>query len=52
MIATIGPASTDKEIFRQHLRNGLNICRINFSHDSHEIHQHKLDLLNEVIKEE
>lgn len=29
----------------------MNICRINFSHDSHDIHKKKLDIINQAIQE-
>ncbi len=36
IIATLGPASTDKETLRKMFHAGLDVCRINFSHSSHE----------------
>ncbi len=32
IIATIGPASEDKNIIKEMVKNGLNIARLNFSH--------------------
>jgi pyruvate kinase len=36
IVATIGPASQDREILKQMIRTGVNVCRINFSHSSHQ----------------
>ncbi len=36
IVATIGPATADKEILRELFFAGVNVCRINFSHSSHE----------------
>ena len=43
IIATIGPASKDKEILKQMFLNGMNVVRLNLSHSSH-------DFCKEVIK--
>ncbi|MFT5969780.1 MAG: pyruvate kinase, partial [Flavobacteriales bacterium] len=36
IVATIGPASADKNILKEMFYAGVNVCRINFSHSSHE----------------
>ena len=36
IIATIGPASNKYEIIKKMILNGVNLCRINFSHTNHE----------------
>ena len=36
IIATLGPASSDKEILRKMFKAGVDVCRINFSHSGHE----------------
>jgi len=36
IIATIGPASNSYEIIKKIILNGVNLCRINFSHTNHE----------------
>jgi pyruvate kinase len=38
IIATIGPASRSDEIIEQLIHAGVDICRLNFSHGSHETH--------------
>ena len=51
VIATIGPASDNLEILSKHLKNGMNICRINFSHDDHTIQYKKFLTIKKAIKE-
>jgi pyruvate kinase len=36
IVATIGPASTSKEVLREMILSGMNICRINFSHGNYD----------------
>ena len=36
IVATLGPASSSPEIFRQLVHAGLDVARLNFSHGSHE----------------
>lgn len=36
IIATIGPASNKYETIKKMILNGVNLCRINFSHTNHE----------------
>lgn len=38
IIATIGPASRSEEIIEQLIHAGVDICRLNFSHGTHEAH--------------
>ena len=38
IIATIGPASGDALVLEQLINAGVDICRLNFSHGSHEAH--------------
>src|SRR5260370_7072159 len=35
IVATLGPASSPPEIFRQLVRAGLDVARLNFSHGTH-----------------
>lgn len=36
IVATIGPASEDKQVLKDMFYAGVNVCRINFSHSSHD----------------
>ena len=38
IIATIGPASRSDEILAQLIDAGVDICRLNFSHGTHDAH--------------
>lgn len=50
MVCTIGPASDKVDVIETHLRNGMNVCRINFSHDDHTVHYNKLLRIREAVK--
>ncbi len=51
IVATLGPASSDKEVLRQMFLEGLNVCRMNFSHGAHEIHAEIIKTIRELNKE-
>ena len=51
LICTIGPASQDREILREIMLSGMNAARLNFSHDIHENHKKKIDLIKEIRDE-
>ena len=36
IVATLGPASNNPEVFRELVRAGLDVARLNFSHGSHD----------------
>jgi len=38
IVATLGPASNSKDTISEMIKKGLDVCRINFSHGSHEVH--------------
>lgn len=51
IVATIGPASESEQSLRELFSNGLNVCRLNFSHGSHEEHQMRIDRIKKVREE-
>jgi pyruvate kinase len=51
IVATMGPASSPKETLREMFLNGLNVCRINFSHGSHEEHAAVIKTIRELNDE-
>ena len=51
IVATLGPASSDKEVLRKMFLEGLNVCRLNFSHGAHEIHSEVIKTIRELNSE-
>ncbi|MGB9415675.1 MAG: pyruvate kinase, partial [Acidobacteriaceae bacterium] len=52
IVATLGPASSNEVTFRQLVRAGLDVARLNFSHGSHEQKLELIKMVREVAKEE
>ncbi len=52
IVATIGPSSAKKEVLLKMIREGLDVCRINFSHGSHEQHQKVIDTIRSINAEQ
>ncbi len=52
IVATIGPATESKEMLTKIINTGVNVCRINFSHGSHEDHKKVVDNIREINKEQ
>lgn len=50
IIATIGPASGDKKTFSKILEAGVNLVRLNFSHNTHSTHKEHIDMVRAVSK--
>ncbi len=36
IVATMGPSTSSKEVLKEMMLNGLDVCRLNFSHGSYE----------------
>ncbi|MCK8061047.1 MULTISPECIES: pyruvate kinase [unclassified Fusibacter] len=51
IVCTIGPASENKEVFAQLVKNGLNVARLNFSHGDHAEHLARINMIKEVREE-
>ena len=51
IVCTLGPASEKEETLRELIKNGLNVCRMNFSHGSHEEHKGRMDVVKKVRAE-
>jgi pyruvate kinase len=47
IIATIGPASESEEVLKKLILAGVDVCRLNFSHGTHEQH---LEVIRKVRK--
>ncbi|WP_423148779.1 pyruvate kinase [Rubrolithibacter danxiaensis] len=48
IVATMGPASTKKEVLLSMIKAGLDVCRLNFSHGSQEDHQKVIETIREI----
>ena len=51
VICTIGPASESYEKIKALAEAGMNICRLNFSHGTHEEHKARIELIRKVSDE-
>lgn len=51
IVATIGPASRNKDILRQLIKAGANVFRLNFSHGSHADHEQTVHMVRELNEE-
>ncbi len=51
IIATIGPACSDIRVLRKMFEAGIDVCRLNFSHGSHEEHLSVIRNIRELNRE-
>lgn len=51
IVATIGPASAPRDVLRQMILSGVNVCRINFSHGTHSDHRDVIATVRELDTE-
>jgi len=51
VIATIGPSTSSKEVLRELFAAGINVCRLNFSHGTHDDHRHSIENIIELNQE-
>ena len=52
IVATLGPASNTETTFRELVRAGLDVARLNFSHGSHEQKTELIAMVRKVAREE
>jgi len=52
IVATLGPASNTEAMFRELVRAGLDVARLNFSHGSHEQKTELIAMVRKVATEE
>ncbi len=50
IVATLGPASNTEHTIEQLIKNGLNVARLNFSHNTHEDHLKNLTTVRKVAE--
>jgi pyruvate kinase len=48
IVATIGPATSSYEMLKAIINEGVNVCRLNFSHGSYEDHKQVIDNIRQV----
>jgi pyruvate kinase len=51
IVATLGPASTNKTTLTNMVALGVDVCRLNFSHGSQEDHQVAIETIREISEE-
>ena len=51
IVCTIGPASETEQIITGLCKAGMNVARLNFSHNTHEDPQRRIDLVKKVRSE-
>jgi pyruvate kinase len=52
IVATLGPASSSEEVFRELVRAGLDVARLNFSHGTHAQKAELIRMVRKVAREE
>ena len=48
IVCTLGPASDTKETISAMFDAGMNVCRLNFSHGTHEEQLKKINIIKEL----
>ncbi len=51
IVCTLGPASENEAVITALCQAGMNVARMNFSHNTHEDHQRRIDLVKKVRAE-
>ena len=51
IVATIGPSSSSKDVLRELIEAGVNVCRLNFSHGSYEDHKDVIKCIRDLNEE-
>ncbi|MEO6922430.1 MAG: pyruvate kinase, partial [Bryocella sp.] len=52
IVGTLGPASSDESVFRELVRAGLDVARLNFSHGSQDQKLELIQMVRKVSREE
>jgi pyruvate kinase len=51
VVATIGPSSSNEEVLKEMILAGVDICRLNFSHGSHDLHLNTIETVRKINKD-
>ncbi len=52
MVATMGPASKDRNVLLEMINIGVDVCRLNMSHGDHDFHQFFINQIREINQTE
>ena len=52
IIATLGPATDDPSTLEEIINEGVDVVRLNFSHDSHEHHKKRVEMVRKAGKKQ
>src|SRR6185503_18718280 len=50
IVATIGPASRSHEVLERMIRAGMDVCRLNFAHETPEEHARTVTMIREAAE--
>ncbi len=51
IVCTLGPATTDPALVRDMILSGMDVARLNFSHNTHEDHKKRIDMIKTLRSE-
>jgi pyruvate kinase len=51
IVATLGPASSERDTIQRLLESGVNVIRLNMSHGTHEHHRKSFELVRSVARQ-
>ena len=51
IVCTLGPACSDEKTIREMCLAGMNVARLNFSHNTHEDHLKRIESIKKIRKE-
>lgn len=51
IVATLGPASSSKDVLKTMILEGLNVCRLNFSHGAYEDYAKLIQTIRDINQE-
>jgi pyruvate kinase len=51
IVGTLGPSSSSEKVQRELIETGLDICRLNFSHGTHEDHRANIEQIRRLSRE-
>ena len=51
IVATIGPASSSRDVLRDMMLNGMDVCRLNFSHGSYAFYEELITTIRSLNEE-